>query len=428
MLVSDATKLGFATRAIHADDPPRGLASESEVMAPLSLTTTFRHREGHNDWPLRSALSDAGGSLGAHIYSRYSSPVRDRVEAVLGALEGAHAVTYTSGLTAISALYVQFQPKRIIKTKEGYFGCEKAAHTYARNRSVEFLYLEDFDWNTYVTRDGDMILLESPQNPRNEFYDYAAWNAKRASKPYPATLLAVDATFAPPPLQYPLKHGADVVFHSSTKFLGGHSDLLGGVVCTSHSRLKFGLLDDRSLNGWVMGSLESWLLLRSLRTLEVRVTKQSRSAHEVVQWLHARGEDCLRIVHRVWHTSVPGNPGFDAAARILEVPTGSGCFSLDFKSPHHARLAVQRFKLFANATSLGGCESLAEWRHAVDDKTSPLLVRVSIGLEDPKDLIEDMRRAFAKVAKEVAEKEASGEFERWDLQAERFIAAPKPKI
>jgi cystathionine beta-lyase/cystathionine gamma-synthase len=96
--------------------------------------------------------------------------VRDRVESVLGSLEEAHAVTYTSGLTAIGALFNQFQPKRIIKTREGYFGCQKAAETYARNRNVAFLYLEEFEWDKYEAKEGDMVLLESPQNPRNEFY------------------------------------------------------------------------------------------------------------------------------------------------------------------------------------------------------------------------------------------------------------------
>lgn len=162
-------KLSFATRAIHGDDEAAGNAPSKEIMAPITLTTTFKHRDGHNDWPIGASLA-AGGNSNAHVYSRYTTPVRDRVEAVLGALEEAHAVTYTSGLTAIHALFVQFQPKRIIKTNEGYFGCQKAAETYARNRNVEFLYLEDCNWETYEARDGDMILLESPQNPRNEFY------------------------------------------------------------------------------------------------------------------------------------------------------------------------------------------------------------------------------------------------------------------
>jgi cystathionine gamma-synthase len=194
--------------------------------------------------------------------------------------------------------------------------------------------------------------------------DYDWWNAKRASKPYPATLLAVDATFAPPPLQYPLKHGVDVVFHSSTKFLGGHSDLLGGVLCMNSLKLKEELLGERSVNGWNMGSLEAWLLLRSLRTLEIRVKRQAESAFQVVRWLSSKSEPCLEIVSRVWHTSLPGNPGHEAAKRLLDGP-GPGCFAVDFKSPHHARLMVQRLKLFGNATSLGGVESLAEWRFAV---------------------------------------------------------------
>lgn len=257
--------------------------------------------------------------------------------------------------------------------------------------------------------------------------DYDWWNAKRSSKPYPATLLAVDATFAPPPLQYPLKHGVDVVFHSSTKFLGGHSDLLGGVLAMNSAKLKEELLFERSVNGWIMGSLESWLLLRSLRTLEIRVTKQSRSAYELANWLNSGSEPCLNIVHKVWHTSLLGNPGHAAARRIMKLSTGAACFACDFKSPHHARLVVQKLKLFGNATSLGGVESLIEWRYPVDDKCSPLLVRISIGLEDWEDLRDDLRQAFELAAKEVAAKEASGDFELWDLKAGKFVGT-NPKL
>lgn len=197
--------------------------------------------------------------------------------------------------------------------------------------------------------------------------DYDFWNSKRSHLPFPKTCLAVDATFAPPPLQYPLKHGVDIVFHSSTKFLGGHSDLLGGVLVVNSRKLKEEMIMERSVNGWIMGSLEAWLLLRSLRTLELRVNRQSKSAYELAQWLDSKSEGCLGIIHRVWHTSLKHNPGHEAAQRIMKVATGPGCFSCEFKSPHHARLVVQKLKLFHNATSLGGVESLMEWRYAVGE-------------------------------------------------------------
>jgi len=241
------------------------------------------------------------------------------------------------------------------------------------------------------------VLLESPQNPRNEFYDYDAWVERRADGAY----VAVDATFAPPPLQFPLKHGVDIVMHSSTKYLGGHSDMLGGVLTVTDKTMAKELAHERTVAGWNMGSLETWLLLRSLRTLEVRVLKQSATATALATWLAAKREPELEIVDQVFHTSVPGTVGHGVAQRILK--GGSACFAVHFKSLHHARLVCMHIKLFVNATSLGGVESLIEWRYPIDSTVSPTLVRISVGLEDLEDLKSDMLTAFALTKKLVDE-------------------------
>jgi cystathionine gamma-synthase len=260
------------------------------------------------------------------------------------------------------------------------------------NEDKEFVYLEKLDLATYTSKPGDMVLLESPQNPRNEFYDYDYWVKLRS----PGAFVAVDSTFAPPPLQFPLKHGVDIVMHSSTKYLGGHSDLLGGVLSVTSKEMAASLRDERASGGWNMGSLETWLLLRSLRTLEVRVLKQSATATALAQWLAAKSEPELQIVDRVFHTSVPGTVGHQHAKRFLK--SGPACFAVHFKSVHHARLICKHLNLFVNATSLGGVESLIEWRFPIDATVDPSLVRISVGLEDLEDLKRDMLKTFSHVA------------------------------
>nr|KAJ3422373.1 hypothetical protein HK105_000010 [Polyrhizophydium stewartii] len=152
--------------------------------------------------------------------------------------------------------------------------------------------------------------------------------------------------------------------------------------------------------------MEAWLLLRSMRTFKVRVMQQSETATKLAKWLNSRiagesDEEALAIVERVWHASLPDNPGHEAAKR--QGAGFAGVLSIDFVSHHHARLVCSNLKYFINATSLGGCESLIEWRAVSDSKISPKLCRVSVGLEEFEDLQADMRQAFAKVAKQVAE-------------------------
>ncbi|KXS13453.1 cystathionine gamma-synthase [Gonapodya prolifera JEL478] len=420
--------LSFETLAIHADARFTHLESHRDIAPPISLSTTFRHGKAHNNWPPRPSL-DAGGDPHApstHVYSRYTSPIRDRLEAVIAALEAAvppnnsgtvppqaYAVVYGSGLTAVHAMFVHYQPKRIIKSRAGYFGSEAAAQTYQRGRPVSIIYLDQLlkpDGSySYDSQPGDLVLLESPINATNDLEDLEFWVSRRV----PGAFVAVDSTFAPPPLQFPLRHGVDIVMHSTTKYMGGHSDLLGGVLVVKDPKAALGLRSDRSLNGWHPGSLETTLLLRSLRTLPLRVAQQSRTATRLARWLagaaDVRPQDkkALAAVDRVFHTSVKGTRGHEIAGKYM---TGghAACFAVTFKSLHHARLIVQRLKLFANATSLGGVESLAEWRYAVDQTQPKELIRVSVGLESFEDLREDMRQGLEVVEDEVVKLEASG--------------------
>ncbi|KAJ3216822.1 hypothetical protein HDU67_008908 [Dinochytrium kinnereticum] len=382
----DKATLQFSTLALHADSA----STTPDVSSPIHVSTTFRYA---SDWNEKAAVkqglmapSEAKDSLavngGSHIYSRESLETRNKVETVLGALEKGHAVTYSSGLSAVMAAFTYYQPKRVIISKEGYHGTHGSLDVYKRGRDyLEIINLED---GLPELKAGDLVWLESPQNPRGETYDIE----EIKSKCPPGAILAVDSTFAPPPLQFCLDYGADVVMHSSTKFLGGHSDLLGGVL----------VVKDHEVAAAVC-------LAMMQRTLEVRVKKQSETATKLAQWLSkADGDEdsSLAVIGRVWHGSVEATPGHHFLKRV---GAGySGVFSIEFASVDFARIVCSELKLFQNATSLGGVESLIEWRAAVDPKIDPKICRVSIGLEDFNDLKNDFQRAFMKMLSGVSNK------------------------
>ncbi|KAJ3259944.1 hypothetical protein HK103_001454 [Boothiomyces macroporosus] len=244
--------LSLATLSIHADK-----SSSADISAPLHVSTTFKYPEGTNEIAAqkRGWITTDLQPTEHHVYSRMSTDTRDRLETVLGALENGYAVTYSSGLASIFALFEYFQPKTILMNKEGYHGSHHSIQLYAKNRDVKILYLEDGDYLGTLKK-GDL-----PQNPRGEVSDLSYYSSKKPD----GVILAVDATFAPPPIQYTLEHGADIVMHSSTKSLGGHSDLLGGVLITRDSKVRDELVVQRHFLGSVMGNMEAWLLLRSLR-------------------------------------------------------------------------------------------------------------------------------------------------------------------
>ncbi|KAL0070853.1 hypothetical protein AAF712_002074, partial [Marasmius tenuissimus] len=219
--------------------------------------------------------------------------------------------------------------------------------------------------------------------------------------------LVVDSTFAPPPLQYPFKFGADCILHSATKYLGGHSDLLAGVLVVKTEEEWSSLMHDRTYMGMVMGSLEGWLLLRSLRTLHLRIPKQSETATALVEWLHtvaketSSGKDFdgvpAGVLSKVYHTSLqePDARGFDPRTQMEG--GFNATFSIDLSSVFYAKHLPGQTKIFVPATSLGGVESLIEYRARADPNESPVLVRISIGVEDLEELKDDLRRAFQKL-------------------------------
>lgn len=259
------------TLALHADD---GVEPGADIAPALHPTTTF------------AADNEQG-----LVYSRNDQPTRQRLEAVLGSLEGGHAIVYGSGLAAVSALLHHLHPKRVA-IGGGYHG------THAVIAHWSSLGVASVPLDAELGR-GDMLWVETPKNPMCEVTDIAE-AARRAHTA--GAWLAVDSTFATPVLQQPLALGADFVMHSSTKFLGGHSDALGGVLAVTDADRAGQLRSERAVQGSVLGVLETWLTLRSLRTLALRVERQSESATQLAGWLAGK-------VPRVWHPSLTEHPG-----------------------------------------------------------------------------------------------------------------------
>ena len=254
---------------------------------------------------------------------------------------------------------------------------------------------------------GDVVHLETPVNPTGEAFEIARYARKAHAR---GAWLVVDATFGPPGLQDPFRWGADIVMHSGTKYIGGHSDMLCGVLASRNSGWVNGLKEERLHLGSVMGSLEGWLGARSLRTLDVRVQRQSASAGRLVEWLarfmdrnhrkddHGDGEIVRRTVEKVHHASLQTA---DMKWLRAQMPNGFGpVFAITMKSEGSARRLPSFLKLFHHATSLGGVESLIEWRAMSDKTVDRRLLRISVGVESSDDLKADLLEGFARLVED----------------------------
>lgn len=265
---------------------------------------------------------------------------------------------------------------------------------------------------------GDVVHLETPVNPTGIAYDiqhFADLAQKRGA------LLTIDATFAPPPLQDPFLHGADYVMHSGTKYFGGHSDLLCGIVAINNRQGReregwdwekryWDMAGERVFLGSVMGSLEGWLGVRSLRTFELRILRQSQNCEKIVSWLNeclttkspSQDDEVVRkSLASISHASIQSTstPPSDMSWLKKQMPNGYGpVFALSLKTAQQAKHFPSTLHLFHHATSLGGVESLIEWRRMSDDTVEETLCRVSVGAEDVGDLKDDLLQGFKALA------------------------------
>lgn len=379
---------GFNTRAVHAGQAPD--PTTGAVIPPLYQTTTF-------------AQDGIGQLRNGYEYGRGTNPTRDSLQAQLAALEGAeHAFSFSSGLAAEDALIrAALRPgDHIVLGNDAYGGTYRLINRVLGDWGItnSAVDMSDLDAVEKAIASGNtrMVWVETPSNPMMKITDIAAIAgvAKKAG-----AVLVVDNTFATPYLQQPLSFGADVVVHSTTKYIGGHSDASGGAVVLNDAELaeKIGFI--QFAVGAVSAPMEAWLTTRGLKTLGVRMDRHSSNALAIAQWLTTREE-----VERVYYPGLADHPGHELAARQMR--GFGGMISVSFKGGEQAaRTVAESTELFTLAESLGGIESLmnypSEMTHASVKGTELAvpenLVRLSVGIEDVEDLIEDLDKAFARL-------------------------------
>ena len=372
-------QLRFETRAVHAGGKPD--AATAAVAPPIHLSTTFEHGPA------------AETPLG-YIYIRDANPTQTRLEEALASVEGGEtALVFASGLAAAAA-YFQAQPagSHVVYPADVYYGVRAIATEFLPRWGMEATAVDMTDLAAVraalrpTTR---VVWAETPSNPLMQVSDLAALaNLAHGA----GALLAVDGTFATPALQRPLELGADAVHHSTTKYLGGHSDVQGGVlVFRRGGELSEKAAHVRKILGGVASPFNSWLVLRGLRTLACRVERQSANALAVARFLEAHP-----AVEAVHYPGLASHPGHAVAKR--QMSAFGGMLSFRVRGGRDAALrTTSRLKVFVNATSLGGTESLIEHRASSEGPGSPTpqnLLRVSVGLEHPDDLVEDLRQAL----------------------------------
>src|SRR2546423_10223659 len=390
-----------ATLALHADDP---LNSVEDVAPPIHVSTTFRYPEGPE--ALRPFHEEHHDRHEQHVYSRHTTNSSTRLEAILASLLHAPCLTYSSGLSALHALLTFLNP-RSIAIGDGYHGSHGVLDLHTRLTGCKILPL---DCKAEELGAGDLICLETPVNPTGNALNIQHYANVAHSR---GAYLSVDSTFAPPPLQDAFRWGADVVMHSATKYIGGHSDMLGGILAVKRKEWLPRMLEDRVYLGSVMGGLEGWLGVRSICTLELRVKRQSETAiqivdaldgalsdHTVGTGLSQRDVEAVRaVLAEVKHASLQTS---DMPWLRKQMPNGYGpVFSIVMKDSELARKLPSKLNLFHHATSLGGVESLIEWRRMTDNTVEETLLRVSIGVEDSRDLLDDLLQGFRALGSQV---------------------------
>lgn len=369
------------TVAIHAGNLYK--ISTQDVTPPINLSTTF----------LRN--SD-GGYSGGHMYSRISNPNRDALERIIAELEkGADACALSSGNTAGMTIFQALKPgSHIIAPDDLYWGIKKQLQTvFADLLEIDFIDLTDVELiRQHIKANTVMIWTETPSNPLLKITDVAAIAEISKSN---GLILICDSTFASPILQNPISLGADIVLHSSTKYIGGHSDVLGGILVTAEKNEFWEKIRNiQQVGGAVPSPFDCFLLVRSIKTLAYRMRGHCENGMALAIYLEKHP-----AVEAVYYPGLPGHPGHEIAKK--QMSGFGGMLSILVKGgANEARTVVNQVKLFAQATSLGGVESLIEHRASVEGpetKTPQNLIRISVGLEHIEDLTADIEQALGAI-------------------------------
>ena len=331
------------------------------------------------------------------VYRRDHNPTTREAERVIEKLEGGtQAALFSSGLSAVAALMRAAGGARTAVQRRSYYGTQVLAERFSDGAAPITFDGSSLDSlaETVATHRPALVIIETPSNP---FLDVISIREAAEVVHAHGGILAVDSTTATPILTRPLEHGADVVIHSATKALNGHSDVLAGalVVGFGDRTLFDRALDTRAKEGCVLSPFDAWLLTRGMRTLSVRVRESCRVAMEIARFLDAHPK-----VTTVRYPGLPGHPGHNTAAAQMDGGFGALLsFDVTGGAPE-ALAAVARLKLVKRATSLGGVETLIEHRHSIEPPSTampPALLRLAVGIEAADDLIADLDQALAQV-------------------------------
>jgi len=377
----------FGTRAVHAGQHPD--PSTGAIMTPVFQTSTYVQPE-----------------LGRHLgyeYARTQNPTREALEGNVAALEGAaHGLAFASGLAATDTMLKLLSAGDHVVSGEGIYGGTFRLFDQVLSRlGIEFTFVDAADLDAVrgaMRANTKLVHVETPTNPMMRLTDLAgAAEIAHAGSAW----LSVDNTFASPYNQRPLEFGADLVMHSTTKYINGHSDMVGGIVVTSdeeiHERLRF----LQNAAGAVPGPWDCWLALRGTKTLHLRMRAHNENGQRVAEWLSEQ-----RGIEKLYYPGLPSHPQHELARRQMSGFTGM--VSLDLGSRERARAFVEGVRVFALAESLGGVESLIGVPAMMTHASVPVerrqamglsdgLVRLSCGVEEVEDLLEDLERALARV-------------------------------
>ena len=377
--------MDFETRAIHAGQDPD--PATGAVTVPIYQTSTY--------------VMEAVGKHKGYDYARAANPTRTALQDCLAALEGAeHGVAFASGLAAVTTMIHLVDPgEHVVCVNDVYGGVYRMFAQVYEPKGYRFTYLSAETINEgrlaeHLDERTRLVWLETPTNPLLNLVDIrAAADAAHAA----GALVVVDNTFATPYLQRPLELGADAVLHSTTKYLGGHSDLVGGFVAANDAAIAERLRFLQKALGAVPGPFDCWLVLRGLKTLAVRMRQHCENARAVAEFLEQHP-----AVERVLYPGLPSHPGHELARRQMR--DFGGMISFLAESEEEALALVARTKVWALAESLGGVESLIEHPARMTHASTadapfaapPNLVRLSVGIESLGDLVSDLESALVR--------------------------------
>jgi len=374
----------FSTKAIHAGQQPD--PSTGAVMTPVYLTSTY--------------VQEEIGKHKGYVYSRLANPTRTALEQNIAALEnGKHGIAFGSGMAAVDATFRLLKPcDHVIISHNVYGGTYRLAKQVLEDFRLQFDFIDTTNIKLVeqtIRQETRMIFVETPTNPTMEITDLAAIS-KLARR---NRLISVcDNTFATPYLQQPLSNGIDMVIHSLTKYLNGHSDMLGGLVVTSENKIAERLRFIQKSVGAILSPFDAWLCLRGVKTLPVRMNQHSTNAILVARWLVKQ-----KKVKRVLYPGLPSHPQHKLAKK--QMINFGGMISFDLGNFEKAKKFLKKVQLCSLAESLGGVETLISHPATMTHASIPRdqrqkigvtdgLVRLSVGIEDVEDIIDDLRQAL----------------------------------